>query len=334
MAEKKITLKIVKELPRKEMTFALAHVPGGRRVLFGGSDFQVYDVDLAKEKPEPRRLGGHDSYVTSLAIAGGNAISGSYDGGLIWWDLANGKRVRTVSAHSKWIRDVAATRDGTRIASVADDMICSVWDASNGVKIHDLAGHELQTPHHFPSMLYACAFTPDGKFLATGDKVGHVVVWDVATGQSAATIEVPSLYTWDPTQRRHSIGGIRALAFSPDGSRLAVGGIGRVSNIDHLDGTPRAEVFDWRKGQRVQELTAAGLKGIVEQLIFLPDGNTLLGAGGHNDGFVLAADLNSKTVTLQHKLPTHLNDAVLGDTPDTLFTAWHDKVVVMSLSVS
>ncbi len=34
-----VSLKVVKELPRKEMVFALAHVPGGRRLIFGGSDF-------------------------------------------------------------------------------------------------------------------------------------------------------------------------------------------------------------------------------------------------------------------------------------------------------
>src|SRR6185312_10897691 len=148
-------------------------------------------------------------------------------------------------------------------------------------------------------------FTPDGKFLATGDKVGHVVVWEVATGRSTATFEVPSLYTWDPTQRRHSIGGIRTLAFSPDGSKLAIGGIGRVSNIDHLDGHPRAEIFDWRKGQRVQEFSADAIKGIVEQLLFLPDGNSLLAVGGHNDGFLLMFDLASKAITLQEKASTH-----------------------------
>ena len=180
-------------------------------------------------------------------------------------------------------------------------------------------------------MLYACTFSPDGRFLATGDKVGHVVVWDVTTGSPAVTLEVPTMYTWDPTQRRHSIGGIRALAFSPDGDRLAVGGIGRISNIDHLDGHPRVEVFDWRSGKRLQELSADSSKGMIEQLLFLPDGNQLLAVGGHNDGFLIMFDLASKSVTLQEKLPTHLNDVAFGDTPDFLFTAWHDKVVVQEL---
>ena len=76
MPENRPTLKLVKELSRREMVFALAHVPGGRRLILGGSDVGVYDVDLAQEKPEPRKLGGHDSYVSGLAIAGRKAVSG------------------------------------------------------------------------------------------------------------------------------------------------------------------------------------------------------------------------------------------------------------------
>ena len=46
-------------------------MPGSSRLIFGGSDFQVYEVDLAQEKPEPKALGGHESYVTGVAVAGG-----------------------------------------------------------------------------------------------------------------------------------------------------------------------------------------------------------------------------------------------------------------------
>ena len=97
------------------------------------------------------------------------------------------------------------------------------------------------------------------------------------------------MYTWDPIQRRHSIGGIRALAFSPDGNRLAVGGIGKIGNIDHLEGPARVEVFDWRKGQRTHEFPGDGTKGLVERLLFLPDGDRLLAVGGANDGFLMSS---------------------------------------------
>jgi WD40 repeat protein len=325
------TLKLAKELSRKEIVFGMARVPGTRQLIFGGSDFQVYEVDFAQEKPEAKALGGHESYVTGVAISGKKAVSGGYDGKLIWWDLENGSKIRTVDAHSKWIRRVLATPDGSTIASVADDMVARLWDAESGALRHELKGHQAITPHHYPSMLHACAFSSDGKFVATGDKVGHVVVWEVASGQSVATLEAPVLYTWDPTQRRHSIGGIRALAFSPDGNLLAAGGIGQIGNIDHLEGPPRVEVFDWRKAQRANEFTGEGSKGMVERLIFLPDGERIISLGGANDGFVWLLDLKTKSVLAQEKAPAHLYDAALGDSPDTLFVAGYNRLAVYEL---
>ncbi len=311
--------RLVKELSRKEIVFAMARVPGSRRLLFGGSDFQVHDVDFAQEKPEPRALGGHESYVTGIAVAGHRAVSGGYDGKLIWWDLDVGERIRSIDAHARWIRRVVASPDGRTVASVADDMVCRLWDVETGSIRHELRGHREMTPHHFPSMMHACAISPDGRHLATGDKVGHIVVWEVETGRSAATIEAPLFYTWDPTQRRHSIGGIRALAFSPDGNGLAVGGIGQIGNIDHLEAPPRVEVFDWRAGKRTHEYTVEGTKGMFEWLGFLPGGERLVGVGGANDGFVMVFDLKVKSAPVQQKAPAHVYDAAFGDAPETLF---------------
>jgi WD40 repeat protein len=326
------SIKVVKELSRPDIVFALARVPGGRRVVFGGSDFGVYDVDLARDKPEPRKLGAHESYVTGLAISGHRAVSGGYDGQLIWWDLESAVKVRAVAGHAKWVRGVAASPDGKTIASVADDMVCRLWDAETGAKLRELRGHQEITPHHFPSMLFACAFSPDGRLIATGDKLGHVVVWDVASGKSLTTFEAPIFYTWDPTQRRHSIGGIRALAFSPDGTRLAVGGINKVGNIDHLEAPPRVEVFDWQQGKRTLEFSGDGLKAIVERLIFLPGGDRLLAVGGGNDGFLILFDLKSKSTLVQEKSSGHIHDASLDAPSGTLFTAGHGKLAVYQLN--
>jgi WD40 repeat protein len=332
MPENRPPLKRVKELSRKEMVFALAHVPGGQRLVFGGSDFGVSDVDLAADKPEPRKLGGHGSYVTGLALAGQKAVSGGYDGRLIWWDRDSGAAIREVEAHAKAIRDVAAAADGALVASVGDDMVCRLWDGESGVKRHELRGHAAQTPHHFPSMLYTCAFSPDGQYVATGDKVGHVVIWEAATGRQAVALEAPALYTWDPKQRRHSIGGIRTLAFSPDGARLAVGGIGPVGNIDHLDGLARVEVFDWREAKRTHEFSSDVPKGLVERVLFLGDSERLLAVGGANDGFLLVLDLKTKTVRLQEKAATHIHAAVTGDTPDRIFTCGHGGLAAYELT--
>jgi WD40 repeat protein len=222
---------------------------------------------------------------------------------------------------------VAATRDGQTVASVADDMVCRLWDAGSGKLLRELRGHQEQTPHHFPSMLYACAFSPDDRHLATADKVGHIVVWEAASGKPVATLEAPGMYTWDPVQRIHSIGGIRSLAFSPDGRQLAAGGIGRIGNIDHLDGPVRVEVFDWQKGERTHELPSGGYKGLVERLAFHPRGDWLLGAGGANDGFVLFFDLKAKKILRQEKVAMHVHDVALAEEAETIYLAGTGKLI-------
>jgi WD40 repeat protein len=321
-------VKVVKQLTRPEIVFAAARKPGSGLVFFGGSDFTVHSADLGQDKPQVKDLGAHESYVTGLAMPGPYLVSGGYDGRLIWWDVESGSRIRSVDAHRKWIRHVAATPDGKTVASVADDMVCRLWDAATGELLGELRGHAEETPHHFPSMLFACATSPDGRLIATGDKVGHVNIWAIEGGKRLGSLEAPTFYTWDPVQRHHSIGGIRALAFSPDGSRLAVGGIGKIGNIDHLDSKPRIEVFDWSKGERLGEVQGEG-RGLVERLEFHPGGDWLLGAGGYTDGFLLFCDPAGTKALAQAKAPMYVHDFALNEKSDTVYAVGHHRIALL-----
>ncbi len=322
-------MKVLKDLSVNGIVFALARVPGRDRLLFGGSDFKLYDLDLSANKLEPKALGEHQSYVTGLALTDKTAVSGGYDGRLIWWDIEARKQIRVVTAHTKWIRKAAISPDGKLIASVADDMVCRLWDAANGQLLRELRGHQEQTPHHFPSMLFTCTFSLDGKLLATADKVGHIVVWETASGKVVKTLEAPGLYTWDPVQRKHSIGGIRALAFSPVGKYLAAGGISKIGNIDHLDGKARIEIFDWQKGEKSHEYVDDKFKGIIDHLAFHPKGDGLLGGGGANDGFFLFFDLKAKKAIRHEKAAMHVRDFVLDEKGETIYAAGHGRVQVL-----
>jgi WD40 repeat protein len=328
-----IDVKLAKEVKISGIHQCLARVKDSERIYFGSSDFKVYELDLAADKPQPVPLQGqHDSYVTGLVLtADGQLVSGGYDGRLLWWDTGSRQVVRSVDAHRRWIRRVAISPDGTVVASVADDMACRLWNAGSGSMLHELLGHEAQTPHHYPSMLFCCAFSADGKLLATADKPGNVVIWDTSGGKEVARFTAEGFYTWDPTQRRHSIGGIRSVAFSHDGSLLAAGGISKIGNVDHLDGRSRIELWDWRRGQQVALLESDKNKGLVERLVFGPDDAWLLAAGGAHGGLLQFVDLKARKYTYDDKAPMHVHDVALNETHDRVYAVGHDAVCLWTL---
>ena len=322
-----------KKLSREDMAFCLSPCPGTERVVFGSSDARLHEVDLAEENPEPVLFSGehgHSSYVTGLARGRENLIvSGSYDRRLIWWNAETRKSEHSVKdAHGKWIRQVTASPDGSLVASVGDDMVCRLWEIEGGQLFRELkGGHAAETPHHYPSMLYTCAFSPDGELLATADRVGHIVIWNVADGRQIQTLEAPVMYTWDPEKRRHSIGGIRAIAFSPDGRQLAVGGIGEIGNIDHLGGPARLRLFDWKSGETEAELESSEVKGIVERIHYHPEGNWLLAMGGDHKGLALVVDTRTRKIVSEARTPAnHAHDFAFTDARDGICVAGHHQV--------
>jgi WD40 repeat protein len=322
------TLKQFKDFQRPAITFAIARLEGTDSVYLGCSDFKVYSADLTAAKFEPKELYSHESYVTGVALAGLTLVSGGYDGKMVWCDITTGEKIRTIDAHSKWIRKVIAAPDNKLIASVADDMVCRLWDASTGKIVHELRGHKEMTPNNYTSMLYAATFSADGKLLATADKVGHIVVWDVKTGKELGTCEAPVMYTWDPVQRLHSIGGIRSLAFSPDGTKLAAGGTGKIGNIDHLEAKSRVEVFDWKAAKQIAEFPGDKFTGIVNKLAWAPDGSWLVGAGGAGEGFLLFYDVAAKKALRQEKMAMHVHDFDLTDDCKEIVSVGHNRIMV------
>jgi WD40 repeat protein len=316
------------------IAFCIARLPGTARVCFGADDGKVYLWDAADPaKFEPAALAGHESYITGVVAGRGQVVSGGYDQRLVWWDIEARRPIRMIDeAHARWIRGLALSPDGRTLASVADDMQCKLWDASSGKLLRALSHHAPRTPHHYPSMLYAVAISADGKFVATGDRVGLVVVSELSSGRQVAQLEAPIMYTWDPVQRRHSIGGIRSLAFSPDGARLAVGGIGKIGNVDHLGGDARIEIFQWRDGQRTHEFSLGNMKGLVEGLHFLPGTDLLAAVGGDHAGWVRFIDLKQNKVVKEEKAGQHAHGLAFSENHETLYTAHHGAIGVWTLA--
>lgn len=103
--------------------------------------------------------------------------------------------------------------------------------------------------------IYSAAFSPDSRYLASGDRTGCVILWDLTTGKQRHVL------------RSHSRPA-STLAFSPDGRHLASAG-SRLSIV----------ISDVAKGVTVTRLDV-GRHGVLD-LRFLPDGKRVVGLDDH-----------------------------------------------------
>jgi WD40 repeat protein len=115
---------------------------------------------------------------------------------------------------------------------------------------HLLRGHSAQ--------IGALALSHDSKVLASGDRKGTQIVWDLATGKPLAV--------WKAHDLR-----VLSLSFNPDGTVLASGGSDDVIGI-----------WDPPTGRTIARLAAE--QDIVFSVAFSPDGRTL--ASGGADGTI------------------------------------------------
>jgi WD40 repeat protein len=174
---------------------------------------ELWDVP---RKQRVRIFQGHVRPVSAIAFSGDGGVFASashsaYDESCLQlWNAGTGRLLRTIKEPGNHVVAVALSRDGARIASFGafDDGAASLklWDAATGA-----LSRTLEEPGPGAAISYlalgAVAFSPDGARLASDAAEGPVKLWDAATGASLKTFEASG-----------------PLAFSPDGTRVAVGG--------------------------------------------------------------------------------------------------------------
>ena len=161
------------------------------------------------------------------------------------YEAATGKETNRFPGPLGGVNDLAYHPDGRHLA-VAGAEIVEIWDVVAGVRVHELRGHS--------KWVYCVAFSPDGKWLATGGWDRRIKLWEATTGREHSTIsahdgfvldvafspdsrsvastsEDRSVRLWEvPTGGRLGVlhghtDFVQTVAFAPDGREMATGGV-------------------------------------------------------------------------------------------------------------
>lgn len=171
-------------------------------------------------------------------------------------------------AHTHWIRDIAVSPDGQTIATAGRDGRVIFWTTTGQKKSEVSIGVDS----------YLVRFAPDGKSVFVGTFSGQLAQWNMANNSKMRDFDVSPLFT---TNRLQDVGGVRAMAISPDGSLLLAGGT-QPANGGNVQGKPTLLAFDVATGtlKKKSELGADG-DVYVTDVEWHPDGCWLISTSGN-----------------------------------------------------
>ena len=292
-------------LEHDRQLYRVAFSSCGHYVLAAGQDTKLICWHL--DDGNKKEFSGHTSWVGGFAFHPDAlwVYSGDYHGSLVCRDVAgNGADPRWVqtAAHPGengapgWIRSVCVSGDGALVVTAGSDRVIRLWSSEDGTLQRELIGHR--------GDIFSTQVHPDGMTLVSGDVLGQVIQWELATGERVRTFDAGILHTRED-RFLADVGGVRCLAFNRDGSRLVCGGMTDIKGNTFCPGYPAVLEFDFHSGQLVRTLRAAKKvldDGPVQGVRVLEDG-TVVSQGEHLHAQSTLEFWSTEGETSVHSLP-------------------------------
>ena len=209
------------ELPAK--AYQIDITPDGKSLAAAMADNSVLIYDVATGSLK-NTLVGHSGRVRDVVFRDDKTLfSCSNDRQVVAWDVKTGAPIWHDRLNSKNIKRIRLSHDGKRLITSSNDGSACVLSADDA----DM-GHEQLRLVHGQNYVNDAVLSADNKIAVTASGDGYVKIWDAGSGT-----EINDVFFGEP---------LGSVDISPDGRRVAIGGVKNVYLLDPETGKVESKI--------------------------------------------------------------------------------------------